>query len=213
MEKIFGCDCCGAVIEGIRTDSEWQGYWTGPLGFHYCEACLAFQSDNFADMEGERRLWALRLRWVHGVNVNRIAEAVQVAARGGVEGRQQIDELLEDSFDLFRDGEKLVAMYAGIAAQNLTHLAWDIFQTAPLVERGVKSRSATRRGAAVKLANDPKQAAKAQAFELWKQWQAGLTLHRSGAAFARHIVNSLPIECTKTVERWMKQWRAAAAAK
>jgi hypothetical protein len=67
-----------------------------------------------------------------------------------------------------------------------------------------------RKGYAKKLANDKdgKQAAKKQALNLWQDWQAGRAQYKSGAAFARHVVDSLPIENEKTVQRWMKLWAA-----
>lgn len=69
---------------------------------------------------------------------------------------------------------------------------------------------ARQHGAREKLKRDPKQAAKAQARKLWQDWQAGRTLHKSGAAFARHVVRELPIlESTKVVERWTREWKAA----
>lgn len=65
-----------------------------------------------------------------------------------------------------------------------------------------------KRKAARRIANDKdgKQAAKAEAFVLWQAWQRGDALHKSGAAFARDIVDKLPIENEKTVQRWMKVW-------
>lgn len=71
-----------------------------------------------------------------------------------------------------------------------------------------------KRGAAAKLANDPKQKAKVKAFELWQDWQTGKALHKSGAAFARHVMNKLPdLENQKTIERWVTHWRREAKAK
>jgi hypothetical protein len=68
-----------------------------------------------------------------------------------------------------------------------------------------------RSGARAKLKNDPKQAAKAVAFEQWQEWRTGKTLHKSGAAFARHVVATLPaIQSTKTVEAWVKKWSSAS---
>jgi hypothetical protein len=73
-----------------------------------------------------------------------------------------------------------------------------------------KARADRQKGVKVKLANDPKQAAKADAFRMWQEWQAGRALYKSGAAFARHVVDSLPLESTDTVERWVRVWRKAA---
>lgn len=69
-------------------------------------------------------------------------------------------------------------------------------------------KAVAKKAAQAKLANDTKQAAKAKAKELWRDWQAGRTLHKSGAAFSRYVVQSLPaIESTESVSRWMRQWR------
>ncbi len=78
----------------------------------------------------------------------------------------------------------------------------------PILAREQFSNRA-RQGAAAKLARDSdgKQAAKLKAFNQWVAWQNGAATHKSGAAFARHIVETLPIESTKTVERWMQIWR------
>jgi hypothetical protein len=72
-----------------------------------------------------------------------------------------------------------------------------------------------RAGALAKLKKDPVQAAKAKAFKLWQDWQSGKTLHKSGAAFDRHVVNTLQeITATKTVERWRtKEWGLKAKEK
>lgn len=69
--------------------------------------------------------------------------------------------------------------------------------------------SRAKRGAQKKLERDSdgKQAAKLEAFNRWMAWQNGNATHKSGAAFARYIVETLPIESTKTVERWMQAWR------
>ncbi|MGH8183895.1 MAG: hypothetical protein ACREPH_09560 [Rhodanobacteraceae bacterium] len=62
-----------------------------------------------------------------------------------------------------------------------------------------------------KLANDPKQAAMREAFKLWQAWRAGESVHKSGAAFARHIVRQFPvIESPMTVQRWVTAWTRQA---
>lgn len=76
-------------------------------------------------------------------------------------------------------------------------------------------RSSQARAAAfTKLANDPKQAAKAEAFKLWQEWQAGRARYKSGAAFARHVIETYPIlEDPVSAGRWVTQWRKHAKAK
>ena len=88
------------------------------------------------------------------------------------------------------------------------------FETAQTFTEAMARSSIAQEGAARKLANDPKQAAKAEAFKLWQQWQQGKTRHSSGAAFARHVIESYPaIISTKVVERWVTDWQRKAAKK
>lgn len=103
-----------------------------------------------------------------------------------------------------RDVEDDWELRARVAEAELAALYFDA-ESLPARTRSQTSQKA----AAAKVASDPKTQAKAKAFELWRQWQAGQTLHKSGAAFALHVVNSLPIESTKTVERWITKWRRA----
>lgn len=80
------------------------------------------------------------------------------------------------------------------------------------MRKTAKAESDRKRGAAAKLAKDPKQAAKKEAFEMWKAWHAGRARYKSGAAFARHVVDVLPLESSKQVERWVTKWRREAQA-
>lgn len=75
-----------------------------------------------------------------------------------------------------------------------------------IVERRALSQRA-RRAIKAKLNNDPKQAAKTEAYLLWQRWQAGTDIHASGAAFARYVVEQTAIEDTNSVQRWMRKWR------
>ena len=67
-----------------------------------------------------------------------------------------------------------------------------------------------KQGGDTKKANDSngKQAAKAGAFRMWKDWQTGKAVYASGAAFARHVVEQTVIEDPNTVQRWIRKWRA-----
>ena len=72
----------------------------------------------------------------------------------------------------------------------------------------VEATKVARAKAIKRLETDPKQAAKVKAKELWERWQDGHETHKSGAAFALHIVNKLPdLESVKVVEKWVTQWR------
>lgn len=75
------------------------------------------------------------------------------------------------------------------------------------IHKVMMQTAARKRGAMLKLANDPKQADKAKARALFDDWQDGRTIHASGAAFARHVVDITSIEDTNTVQRWIREWR------
>lgn len=72
-------------------------------------------------------------------------------------------------------------------------------------EKALKQKA--RKGVEARLQSDPKQAAKAEAFRLWRDWQTGKAVYASGAAFARHVVEQTVIEDPNTVQRWMRAWR------
>lgn len=66
-----------------------------------------------------------------------------------------------------------------------------------------------KRKAQLKLAADPKQAVRPEAFKLWQDWQAGLTIHKSGPAFGRFVCGKYPVlEDPTTVVRWAREWAA-----
>lgn len=67
-------------------------------------------------------------------------------------------------------------------------------------------------GARARLQSDPKQAAKVEALRMWTDWQAGKSIHASGAAFARKVVDLTAIEDPNTVQRWIRQWRRSVGA-
>jgi hypothetical protein len=102
------------------------------------------------------------------------------------EAREQLKKLLLESYELPSSAFSLLRFAVGQRAEGRRYNA-------------VQSAKA-------KLARDPKQLAKAEAFRLWCEWQAGAARYKSGAAFARHVVDTLPIESTKSVERWMATW-------
>lgn len=107
--------------------------------------------------------------------------------------------------------------WAGIPSRNEKHSRRIAFQQAMAQKRALEAAPSEARKAVAtkavqaKLANDTKQAAKAKAKELWRDWQAGRTLHKGQAAFARYVVQCLPvIESTESVNRWVRQWRKEA---
>ena len=79
------------------------------------------------------------------------------------------------------------------------------------VARRAQTLEKAKAAVSTKLANDPKQAAMRETFKLWQEWRAGRTVHRSAAAFARHIVRQFPvIESPMTVQRWVTTWNRQA---
>lgn len=129
---------------------------------------------------------------------NRVAEPLPAEERGA-------------AIDRFVEGLSEAQLRAALKAELRRNYELPV-KALKLVQFAHAQRAEGRRFNAVqsvraKLARDPKQQAKSEAFLLWCEWQAGAARYRSGAAFARHIVKTLPIESIKTVERWMKQWR------
>ena len=86
---------------------------------------------------------------------------------------------------------------------------------APVDQATKEALSARARvGAYMKGRNDPKQRAKIEAYGLWCDWQTGVTLHASGAAFQRYVLEQLPeLTSAKTIERWCVRWRELARIK
>lgn len=104
--------------------------------------------------------------------------------------------------------------WAGIPNSNERKTKKIYFQMAmkykkELEQAPVKARKeVARKAAAQRVENDPKQQAKVEARRMWEDWQEGRTRHKSGAAFARYVVNSIPIiESEETVKRWDREWR------
>lgn len=81
------------------------------------------------------------------------------------------------------------------------------------VARRAQTLEKAKAAVSSKLANDPKQAAMRETFKLWKAWRAGKSVHKSAAAFARHVVRQFPvIESPMTVQRWVTAWTRQAKA-
>lgn len=103
----------------------------------------------------------------------------------------------------------------GDAISQITEMAWlaEEIKNRPLMEQKAR-KDVARNAASAKLAKDPKQAAKREVRKLWDDWQSGRTLHKSAAAFARHVVDSTPaIESEESVKRWEREWRKEAKSK
>jgi hypothetical protein len=77
------------------------------------------------------------------------------------------------------------------------------------------SRSRARKGAAAKNANDPKQAAKAAARELWQQWKLGsLPKIRTTEQYAVEVMRRWPVlKSAKNICEWSAAWNKEAADK
>lgn len=116
---------------------------------------------------------------------------------------------VDDALICFQLGQSSAFGDAIAEISEMAHLAREIANR-PLLEQKAR-KDVARKAAAAKLANDPKQAAKAEARKLWADWQTGKTIHRSAAAFARFVVKTLPvIESEEAVKRWEREWRKEA---
>lgn len=75
------------------------------------------------------------------------------------------------------------------------------------IRKELMQTAARREGAMRKLANDPKQAAKAKAYGLYSDWQAGRLRFANQAAFSRHVCDSLGLKDIGNVGKWCREWR------
>lgn len=80
-----------------------------------------------------------------------------------------------------------------------------------LVDRLARYQVDRKRGAATKLARDPKQAAKAKALELWKERQAGKHPElRTVEQFAAEVMLRWPVlQSSKVICGWSTEWTRA----
>lgn len=98
-------------------------------------------------MKGDRRAWALRLRYAHGVNVEMIVDMVKRAGREIVPEQTNIPVAeLNESFELFAAGERLAAMYAAKAAWNTANTLNNLVRFAPDIAAGRGTREGGRKG-------------------------------------------------------------------
>ena len=147
----------------------------------------------------------------------------------------KLSDLLQSTWQLLTGDdtpftEPLPQVLQRIASADHRRFDFEATESAMIEASPPKSRAALRKvlnftlamyrkraahaGNRAKIASDPKQAAKAEAFKLWQQWQQGMALHKSGAAFARHVIATLPaIESSKVVERWVTDWQRDADKK
>ena len=69
-----------------------------------------------------------------------------------------------------------------------------------------------RKGAAAKLATDPKQADKAQVRECWELWQKEPTRYKWKTTFAKDMMDKYPaLESVAVITRWCKDWESEAS--
>lgn len=120
--RVPKCDYCNKAIDCIPGNAWDRNYWQLDSGVRACDECLAANSDDFEDWSGWERVMALRLLHVHGVDLADLDETVERAREVVVEA--QIRNALEfrrTTFELFEEGERLVAMSAGQAYWNLVN--------------------------------------------------------------------------------------------
>jgi hypothetical protein len=130
------CGYCGALIDCVKDSVVEKGYWQ-VSGLRICDVCLLKASDDFPNMKGDKRVWALRLRWNRGLNIDHILE---------VSKKVQPDLLSDElgkSFQRFVGGEKLASMDCAQAAWNMANHLHESIKNYPLVRDG-KSLQKTR---------------------------------------------------------------------
>lgn len=135
--------------------------------------------------------------------LEQVASIASLIAEREVVARQIIALMTEGTIENFYnlppvDGATILELCALLNESNIDKA------------RGMAKQMRTdqaRAAAMAKLANDPVQAIKPIAHQLWLDWQSGKTVHKSAAAFYRYVVSQHPkITETKTVERWCKEW-------
>lgn len=128
------CDYCGADLGCATGSMKSERYWTLQNGCRACDICLPQCADDFANLQGDERLWALRLRWTNGVSVDRIRDTLKQAEANGLASRLH-ESQLHESLQLFKDGEGMAAIYAAQAAWNTAEAVHNMMALKPVVLR------------------------------------------------------------------------------
>lgn len=163
-----------------------------------CKACMARAVVEDSVIAIERNLFHLARDLEANIRKSDGPVPIKVRKRAGLELRldsirASVDGLLSAFYDVWSELES-----------ETDHVRHDAVAAKSELSAHIKAR---QRGAQAKLAKDPKQAAKVQAFQMWQEWRSGRVIHKSGAAFARHVVSKTEIENPDSVERWLRQWR------
>lgn len=107
-------------------------------------------------------------------------------------------------------GAALQKYAEGLQKNPPTACALAVLAFRPSLEmmRGTLS-SLSKKGAAAKLANDPRQHAKEDVYRHWQAWQAGTEPYESQAAFARAMLAewSNVLKSQPSIEAWCRQWK------
>lgn len=195
------CDACGKEFGCLEGDPRLKGYWQLEIGVRYCDPCLLQHSDDYLMHEEAERLFALRLRYVRGINIERI-EAKAQEARGIIVAEQANRPLseLKEALKLFRAGERLAAMVAGQAAWNTANSLHIAIVTRADVVNG--QRATEQRTKAGFSSGEQRKAERA---EEWKRWQAA-----AEAIYAANNSQSKHEVCAKEAARFGVSTRAVA---
>lgn len=106
----------GCEFNSIRA----REYFVLKLGWASCDACLLREADEFAGM-GDARLVALRLFYVHHVNLQKIDAAIKRSVDFLKPGQVAIlHEKRAEILELHAAGERIAAMRAGLELFALT---------------------------------------------------------------------------------------------
>lgn len=195
------CDACGQDLDCREGDPRLKGYWQLNVGVRYCDPCILERSNDFPAREETERLFALRLRHVRGINIERI-EAKAQEARGIIVAEQANRPLseLKEALKLFRAGERLAAMVAGQAAWNTANsLHFAIVTRADVVNGQRATEQRTKAGFS------SGEQRKAERAEAWEHWQAAAeAIYAANSSQSKHEV------CTKVAARFGVSTRAVA---
>lgn len=99
----------------------------------------------------------------------------------------------------------------GVSAQALVLLHFMIADKGKKSKEEILAAHITelqRSASLARYANDPKQRAKSEIRKLWGDWVDGKASYRSGAAFARMMLEQFPVlTSAKRIEAWVSEWR------
>jgi len=154
--------------------------------------------------EGDRSRRRELAQWLTRLNSPLEVATMAVVAAEHVQEALRCLDAIGDGYEAFVHGSEERSL---MLSKELS-----LFTAKKIVDAKKQARrDLARRAAAVRLERSPKQAEKSCAHALWKDWQAGKLSFRSGAGFARYVMDKVPgLRNQKVIEGWVTGWRRAA---